>query len=144
MSRRFKLMLASAVLLASVLALSAFGWRLFPLARPLSVTVRNDSDSKLSGLILVSGSGLRTSLPDASPGKSVTVQPGVGQGEDDLSLVDSGGRHYTLLGYLEGNPRGEVTVKVTGASGDGGLVGRVVDESRYGPVDEFVLEPDSL
>jgi hypothetical protein len=134
--RRWILLIATALVIAAV-GSAAFAW--WQVSRPLRVTVENESSAPLSGLQLASSRGPTTNVPEIAPGQSVTVTPRVGPGEDALTMLDARGRSYSLLGYFEGNPHGAVTVFVTGAS-DVGLVGRVVDHTRYAPGEDAVLK----
>jgi hypothetical protein len=125
-------------LVVGAVALLAAGTYVFEWSRPLRVTVRNGTPHPIDGLALVNGRGIRTPLARISPGGTAVVQPRVGPSEDHLSLVDSSGTPYVLLGYFEGNPGGEVTVTIDQVAPEG-LVGRVLDRSRYAPAGEFGL-----
>ena len=118
----------------------AVAWFGYAQLRPLEVTVRNETGQALPALGLRSeATGQRTAVPDLAAGESVSVKPAIGPSEDQLSLVDAQGRSYVLLGYIEGDPRGSVTVTLTGATPDG-LTGRVLDDTGFSASDESVLK----
>jgi hypothetical protein len=116
-------------------------WLVFVYSNPLKVTVRNETSATVSGVTLVCGHGDRTSVPDVGPGESVTVQPRVAPGEDSLTIVDSRGRVYYVLGYFEDNPGGRVTITITSAS-DGDISVEVRDETDYSPAGLSTPSPD--
>jgi len=126
----------------AVLAL-ALGWVALAYLSPLDLTVHNETGAALSGLTLRSeATGQLTAVPGLAAGESATVQPALGPGEDQLSLVDAQGRTYVLLGYVEDDPGGSVTVTVTAVTAEG-LSGSVLDETRYSPSGESALEANA-
>ena len=90
---------------------------------------------------MVSNTGFRTQFPVIAPGKSAAVNPRVGEGEDDLVLLDSAEHRYVILGYIEGDPGGEVVITIDGVTPDG-LTGRVLDRTHYHPEGEFSLQAE--
>ena len=126
--------------LVVVVAAAALAWVAYAQVRPLEVTVRNETGQALPALWLRSeATGQRTAVPGLAASDSVSVKPALGPSEDQLRLVDARGRSYVLLGYVEGDPGGNVTVTITGATPDG-LTGRVLDETRYSASGESVLK----
>jgi hypothetical protein len=118
----------------------ALAWVALAYLSPLEVTVHNETGAALPALTLRSeATGQRTAVPGLATGESATVRPALGPSEDQLSLVDAQGRTYVLLGYVEGDPGGSVTVTVTAVTAEG-LTGSVLDETRYSPSGEWVLE----
>jgi len=133
---------AMLVLVVIAVAAVAFGaYQYVDATTPVSVSIVNETSSRLSGLVLVAGSGARTSVPAVAAGASARVYPQVGGGEDSLELVDARGVKHLVLGYFEGNPNGTVSVAITGAS-SAGLSGTVDDRTHYSPRGRSVLEPE--
>ena len=77
----------------------------------LVVTIKNDSNVPLNGLILKIDEKL-SSVPTVFSGHSMEVRPVQSEGENSLSLVTSDGQEYMLVGYFEGKLVGNVRVKV--------------------------------
>ena len=125
----------------AIIGLAVFlAWRLLTPGGPLAVSVVNSTPSQIDGLALVTAAGFRTPLPAVAVDDSATVRPRLGEGEDELFLVDAEGREYYLLGPFEDNPGGEATIVIRRVSVLG-LEGEVVASSDYLRTDEAALEP---
>lgn|GEM_PF-3095704 len=125
----------------AILGLAAFlAWRMLAPGGPLEVTVVNGTPDRLDGLALVSGSGVRTPIPDLAPDDSATVRPRFSEDGDRLMLADAGGGEYGVLDWFEGDPGGQVTIIIRSVS-TSGLEGRVVASPDYLDSGETPLEP---
>lgn len=104
------------------------------------MSVVNSTPSQIDGLTLVTAEGFETPLAAVAVDDSVTVRPTLGEGEDELLLVDVEGREYYLLGPFEDNPGGEATIVIRRVSAFG-LEGEVVASPDYLRTEEAALEP---
>ena len=128
--RRYVIALAVALAVAIPAAVVGAGYAWWGVG--LKVTIENRTGAPLDGLTLVSDGApdLRTTVPSVAPGSSLQLQPQFPDSETGLRLVDAFGHQYAVLGYVEGNPGGTLTITVTGQS-SAGLEGTVVDNNHY-------------
>ena len=125
----------------AILGLAALlAWRMLAPGGPLEVTVVNGTPSRLDGLSLIAGSGVRTPIPDLAPDGSATVSPRFDDEGDRLMLADARGGEYGVLDWFEGDPGGQVTIIIRRASSSG-LEGQVVASPDYLDSGEAPLEP---